>query len=155
MSNFLSIFNISASGLTAQRARMDVIAENLANVSTTRTEAGGAYRRKVTILNEIPSESHFRTLLGDRMNGMRKLRATDRVAGGVAVGEIVEDQRFLKLVYDSDHSDSNEEGYVELPNVDTFKEMIDSMAASRAYNANIVAFNSAKYIAAKALEIGR
>ena len=86
---------------------------------------------------------------------MRKLRATDRVVGGVAVGGIVEDQRPLKLVYDPDHPDANEEGYVELPNVDTFKEMIDSMAASRAYNANIVAFNSAKYVAAKALEIGR
>lgn len=146
---FLSAMNISASGMSAQRMRLDVAAENLANVSTTRTQNGEPYRRKVVVFEERPQSGFMRVL---------KKRAgigSDAIGAGVQVGALVEDERDFKLVYDPAHPDANEDGYVLMPNVDPLKETVDSMAATRSYEANITAFNALKTMAQKGLEIGR
>ena len=145
--SFLDSFDISASGLTAERQRLDIAAENLANTNTTRTESGGTYRRKMVVLQEIPQTS-FRS----RFNSILNRTASK---GGVQVTEIVEDQRDLNPVYNPDHPDAEEDGYVMMPNVDPVKETIDGMSATRSYEANITAFNAMKLMAQKALEIGK
>lgn len=147
--SFLSSFDISASGLTAQRQRLDIASENIANMNTTRTENGGVYRRKMVVLESKSSAPSFRSEFQNRLSG--------RIAGkgGVQVTNIVEDRRDLEPVYDPDHPDANEEGYVMMPNVDLVKEITDSMSATRSYEANITAFNAMKLMAQKALEIGR
>lgn len=145
--SFLSSFDISASGMTAERQRLDIASENIANSETTRTASGGTYRRKMVVLEEVPSTS-FRT----RFNSLLNRTASK---GGVKVTEIVEDQRDLNPVYNPDHPDANEEGYVMMPNVDLVKETIDGMSATRAYEANITAFNAMKLMAQKALDIGK
>ena len=145
--SFLDSFDISASGLTAERQRLDIAAENLANTNTTRTESGGTYRRKMVVLQEIPQTS-FRS----RFNSILNRTASK---GGVQVTEIVEDQRDLNPVYNPDHPDADEDGYVMMPNVDPVKETINGMSATRSYEANITAFNAMKLMAQKALEIGK
>ena len=147
--SFLSSFDISASGLTAERQRLDIAAENLSNTNTTRTESGGPYRRKMVVLQEVPSTT-FRTKFNNLLN-----RSASAAKGGVKVTEIVEDQRDLNPVYDPDHPDADENGYVMMPNVDPVKETIDGMSATRSYEANITAFNAMKLMAQKALEIGK
>ena len=147
--SFLSSFDISASGLTAERQRLDIAAENLSNTNTTRTESGGPYRRKMVVLQEVPSTT-FRTKFNNLLN-----RSASAAKGGVKVTEIVEDQRDLNPVYDPDHPDADENGYVMMPNVDPVKETIDGMSATRSYEANITAFNAIKLMAQKALEIGK
>ena len=145
--SFLSSFDISASGMTAERQRLDIASENIANSETTRTASGEAYRRKMVVLEEVPSTS-FRT----RFNSLINRTATK---GGVKVTQIIEDQRDLNPVYNPDHPDANEEGYVMMPNVDLVKETVDGMAATRAYEANITAFNAMKLMAQRALDIGK
>lgn len=142
--SFLKSLNISGSGLTAQRIRMDVISENIANIDTTRTENGGPYRRKMVVL---ASTADFKNMLIENLN--------DYEAGGVEVTEIAEDQSEFKLVYNPEHPDADENGYVSMPNVDSLKETVDMMEAYRAYQANITALNTTKQMAVKALEIGR
>jgi len=143
--SFLQSLNISGSGLTAQRFRMDVISENIANIDSTRTESGGPYRRKMVVLSST----------GDFKNLLVKNLTDHEVEGGVEVSEIVEDQSDFKLVYDPEHPDADENGYVNMPNVDSLKETVDMMEAYRAYQANITALNTTKQMAVKALEIGR
>ncbi|MCI8795877.1 MAG: flagellar basal body rod protein FlgC [Dorea sp.] len=145
--SFLSSFDISASGMTAERQRLDIASENIANSETTRTASGGTYRRKMVVLEEVPSTS-FRT----RFNSLLNRTASK---GGVKVTQIIEDQRDLNPVYNPDHPDANEEGYVMMPNVDLVKETVDGMAATRAYEANITAFNAMKLMAQRALDIGK
>ncbi|MCI9380502.1 MAG: flagellar basal body rod protein FlgC [Dorea sp.] len=145
--SFLSSFDISASGMTAERQRLDIASENIANSETTRTASGEAYRRKMVVLEEVPSTS-FRT----RFNSLLNRTASK---GGVKVTQIIEDQRDLNPVYNPDHPDANEEGYVMMPNVDLVKETVDGMAATRAYEANITAFNAMKLMAQRALDIGK
>ena len=145
--SFLSSFDISASGMTAERQRLDIASENIANSETTRTASGGTYRRKMVVLEEVPSTS-FRTKFNRLLN-----RTASK--GGVKVTEIVEDQRDLNPVYNPDHPDANEEGYVMMPNVDLVKETVDGMADTRAYEANITAFNAMKLMAQRALDIGK
>lgn len=142
--SFLKTLNISGSGLTAQRLRMDVISENIANHDATRTEEGGPYRRKMVVLS---SSNNFRNMMLKNIN--------EYEAAGVEVTEIVEDQSEFKLVFNPDHPDADENGYVSMPNVDTLKETVDMMEAYRAYQANVTALNTAKQMAVKALEIGR
>ena len=115
--SFLSSFDISASGMTAERQRLDIASENIANSETTRTASGGTYRRKMVVLEEVPSTS-FRT----RFNSLLNRTASK---GGVKVTQIIEDQRDLNPVYNPDHPDANEEGYVMMPNVDLVKETVD------------------------------
>lgn len=152
---FLNSVNIIASGLTAQQLRLDVVSENITNSQTTRTEGGGPYRRKMVAFEAIDGRNDFRSALARAAGGAVSNRASDPNDGGVRVREIVEDPSELKLVFDPTHPDANEEGYVELPNVDMIKEMTDAMAASRAFSANVTAFNTLKSVIAKGLEIGR
>jgi flagellar basal-body rod protein FlgC len=144
--DFLSSLNISGSGLTAQKLRMDVISQNIANAETTRTESGTPYRRKMVVLESMDGESSFRNELE---------KAAKVQAGGVKVERVVEDQAPLVPVYNPNHPDADEDGYVMMPNVNTAQEMIDMLAASRAYEANVTAFNATKAMVQKALEIGR
>ncbi|MEA5083858.1 MAG: flagellar basal body rod protein FlgC [Lachnospiraceae bacterium] len=145
---FLSAMNISASALTAQRMRLDIAAENIANVNTTRTESGQPYRRKMVVFEPI-EQSNFQSVL----SRTRRLRTADQK--GVRVSEIIEDTRDFKMVYNPSHPDADENGYVQMPNVDLLKETVDSMEATRAYDANITAFNAIKSMATKGLDIGK
>lgn len=145
MSLFRSL-QISASGLTAERLRLDVIANNLANVNTTRTAAGGPYRRKVAVLEE--RTAGFANLLG--------IQPTPALThGGVRVAAIVEDDSPLPRVYNPGHPDADAEGYVQMPNVNVVTEMVDMITATRAYEANVTAMNAAKQMALRTLDIGR
>lgn len=147
--SFLSSMNISASAMTAQRLRLDVASENIANIDTTRTEAGGPYRRKMVVL-EARNENAFKKVL---MNAAGK--SLQQSTGGVRVSQIIDDTSPLKSVYNPEHPDADEDGYVQMPNVDLIKETVDSMSATRSYEANITAFNAIKMMASKALEIGK
>jgi flagellar basal-body rod protein FlgC len=144
MNLFLSM-QISASGLSSQRTVLRVIAENMANVQTTRTEEGGPYLRKRAILSPTPVPSSFAELLFSRMRPE---------ALGVQVTDIVEDPYGLKSVFDPSHPDADETGLVLLPNVNLMEEMVALLGASRVYEANVAAFNAAKTMALRALEIG-
>ncbi len=150
---FLDSLNISGSGLTAQKLRMQVVAQNLANAQTTRTENGGPYRRKLVVLSERNDPGAFSTALnasigGASLGGGESMR-------GVEATAIVDDADDFKMEYDPAHPDADANGYVRLPNVNTVEEMVDIMSASRLYEANVTAFNAMKEMAAKALEIGK
>lgn len=143
-------FNISATGMSAQRVRMDVLAQNAANVNTTRTEDGTPYKRKNVVFHEKPA-NNFSTILNS-MTGNRNAA----IGSGVKVTEIVEDDKTpMNMVYDPAHPDADENGYVTYPNVNVVTEMTDLIDATRAYEANVTAFNATKNMALKALEIGR
>ncbi|MBQ9610656.1 MAG: flagellar basal body rod protein FlgC [Lachnospiraceae bacterium] len=139
-----SAMNVSSTGMTAQQLRMDIISENIANASTTRTQDGTAYRRKTVVFAEKATTS-FDNILNGYM--------TNYQPNGVKVTRIVEDPSDLRLVYEPDNPDANDAGYVEYPNVDTVTEMTNLIDSSRAYEANITAFNSSKTIAEKGLEL--
>ena len=140
--------DISGSGLAAERLRMDVTAENLANAQSTRGADGQPYRRKEVVLGEI-AQGGFGSQLATAMG-----RGGDR-AGGVEVQAITQDQAPGKLVYDPGHPDANADGYVQMPNVDTVAEMVDLIGASRAYEANVTAMQAAKQMFTKTLDILR
>ena len=156
--SFLSTMNIIGSGITAQHLRLDVISENITNINTTRTGDGGPYRRKVVVFEaQSGSRNAFRQAMAEaqfRLNGMVS-NAGYETTGGVRVVNIAEDQSDFKLKYDPTDPDANEEGYVELPNVDLVKEVTDAMAASQAYSADVTAFNVLKSVISSGLEIGR
>lgn len=145
--SFLNSIDISASGLTAQRLRLDIISQNIANVNTTRTEDGGPYRRKAVIFEQRRSQRSFSKILTDTSDNMTQ--------GGVRVSRIEEDNKPFELMYDPNHPDANEEGYVAMPNVNIVEEMVNMISASRSYEANVTAMNAMKSMAIKALEIGR
>ena len=151
---FLSSMNIVASGLTAQQLRLDVVAENVTNSTTTRTEGGGAYRRKIVVFRSETGRDTFRKAMAKAAYGMAPNKGFDTI-GGVRVTQIVEDPTPFKLVYDPEHPDANEDGYLEMPNIDMVKEMTDAMAATQAYSANVTAFNTLKTVIAQGLEIGK
>lgn len=151
---FLSSMNIIGSGLTAQQLRLDVIAENVTNANTTRTENdGGTYRRKVVVFEAETDKNDFRMAMARAANGLVPNYGYDK-AGGVKVTEIGEDPSAFKIVYDPTNPDADDEGYVELPNVDMVKEIADAMAATQAYSSNVTAFNALKTVVQKGLEIG-
>lgn len=139
--DFLVTFDISASGLYAQRKRIDIIAANLANIETTRTQRGGPYIRKMVVMST------------------RRIEDFDRIltlqAEGVKIDEVIEDKSPFKKVFNPGHPDANEEGYLLKPNVDLVVEMTNMIMAKRAFEANIAAMKSTKQMAIKALEIGR
>ena len=155
---FLSTMNIIGSGITAQHLRLDVISENVTNINTTRTGAGGPYRRKVVVFQAQDGDRNaFRQAMAEaqfRLNGQVS-NARYENTGGVRVVEIAEDQSDFKLKYDPTDPDANEEGYVELPNVDLVKEITDAMAATQAYSANVTMFNTLKTVISAGLEIGK
>ncbi|CDQ40120.1 flagellar basal body rod protein FlgC [Virgibacillus salexigens] len=149
----MSIFHAlesSASALTAQRLRMDVISSNIANAQSTRAtvnENGDyePYRRKMVTMQS--ESANFKSLLNRAKNSGQP--------GGVKVTDITEDETPFKFVYNPSHPDANENGYVQLPNVEPLKEMVDLMSATRSYEANITALNASKSMLMKALEIGK
>ena len=151
---FLSSMNIVASGMTAQQLRLDVVAENITNSNTSRTESGGPYRRKVVVMEAVSGRDSFRQAMAKAQGRSVSNRGYEN-AGGVRVTQIAEDPSELKRIYDPTHPDADDQGYVELPNVDTIKEMADAMAATQAYSANVTAFNTLKAVIAKGLEIGK
>lgn len=138
--------DISASGMTAQRLRTDIISQNIANVNTTRDQNGEPYKRRTVVFEEKPSNS-FNDYLSV---------ASGSIGNGVKVSQIVEDEETpMTMVYDPSHPDANEEGYVMYPNVNTVTEMTNLIDASRAYEANVTAFNATKSMTMQALEIGK
>ena len=152
---FLSTVNIIGSGLTAQQLRQDIVSENITNSNTTRVENGeGAYRRKTVVFEAMSGKDNFRAAMARAAAGLAPNKGYE-TAGGVRVAEIGEDQSPMKLVYDPTHPDANEQGYIELPNVDMVKEIADAMAATQAYSANVTALNALKAVASKGLEIGK
>lgn len=140
---FLSSLNIAGSGMTAQRLCMDVISENLANQDTTVTAAGGPYRRKVAVLQEVPQPT-----FGQALDAAQS-------PGGVEVKQVVEDNSAFKLSYDPENPAAGADGYVRLPNVDTTTEMVNLVQSSRSYEADVTAFNAIKDLALSALDIGK
>lgn len=132
--SFSNIFNVAATGLSAQRIRINVISSNLANANTTRTEDGGPYKRKDVVFEQI-------------MKG--------ELNGGVRVNEIKEDEKPPMLKFDPSHPDANEEGYVMMPNIHPVEEMVNMLEASRSYEANVTVLSTAKQLALKAIDIGR
>ena len=147
--SFFGGLEISASGLTAERLRMDVTAENLANAQTTRGADGQPYRRKEVILQETPGS--FGASLSAAMGG-----GGDGSAGGVQVAGVVQDTATpLKRVYDPGHPDADAQGYVSMPNVDTVTEMVDLIGAQRAYEANVTAMQAAKQMFSRTLDLLR
>lgn len=138
--------NISASALTAEKTRIDIISNNMANANTTRATGGMPYRRQLVVYEENKNNS-FSSYLD---------KHTNKFSGkGVVISEIREDSTPYKLRYEPGHPDADENGYVMLPNVDIVKEMVDMIDAQRAYEANITAMNGTKSMLLKALEIGR
>jgi flagellar basal-body rod protein FlgC len=138
--------NISASGMTAQRLRMDIISQNIANVNTTRDENGNVYKRKTVVFAEKDSTPFCNVLM----------RTAGTVGSGVKVTKIAEDNEAeMRKVYDPSHPDADEKGYVAYPNVNSMQEMTDLIDATRSYEANVTAFNSIKNMALKGLEVGK
>lgn len=153
---FLSSMNITGSGLTAQQLRLDVISENVSNINTTRVEGGdGPYQRKMVVMVADEGRNTFREVLAQVAGGIPAATGDLSETGGVRVTQIVEDTSPFKLQYDPSHPDANEEGYVEMPNVDLVKEITDAMAATQAFSANVTAFNTLKTVATRALDIGK
>lgn len=147
MSIFKS-FGVNASGMTAERYRMDIIAQNVANANTTRTENGTPYRRKIVTFQEKGTDvASFDTFF-------RKARGLDTGDGVKAMG-VYEDQSDLTMVYDPSHPDADENGYVLYPNVNIVTEMTNMIDAERAYEANATAFSASKSIAMKGLDIAK
>lgn len=146
MSIFAS-FDINASGLTAQRYRMDVISENVANANTTRTSDGTPYRRKIVTFAQKGDQTDFSRVLNRAM-------AHGYSGQGVKVVKTHEDfETEMKMVYDPSHPDADENGYVTYPNVNIISEMTDLIDASRAYEANATAFSASKNIAQQGLQL--
>lgn len=146
-------FDISASALTANRMRMDVISSNVANAETTRAAYVNGeyvpYKRKMVVMES--NEQSFSQIFKNTLNG----NDASSKFKGVNVTKIIEDSSPTKLVYNPSHPDANVDGYVEMPNVDIATEMVDMIAAVRAYESNVTALNATKSMFMKALEIGK
>ncbi|MDH3357164.1 MAG: flagellar basal body rod protein FlgC [Desulfobacteraceae bacterium] len=140
--NFLKSLETSASGLYAQRKRMDIIASNLANIETTRTEKGGPYRRKMVVMRTKEMDQDFDKMFNSSVKG-------------VQIEDIVEDQTPFKKVYNPSHPDADSDGYLYKPNVDLIVETTNMLMARRAFEANIAAIKATRQMVIKALEIGR
>lgn len=145
-------FNIASTGLTAQRLRMDLISNNIANATTTRTPEGGPYRRKRAIFSPVNIRPFYKSPIIPN-------RIEHGIGKGVRVIKINEDKTPFRLVYDPSHPDAikngPKKGYVEMPNVNVIMEMTDLISASRSYEANVMIINNSKSMFAKALEIGK
>ncbi|ECL4283148.1 TPA: flagellar basal body rod protein FlgC [Campylobacter jejuni] len=161
---YLSDFDISGYGLSAQRFRMNVISSNIANVNTTRTAEGGPYRRREVIFKA----TDFDKLLNERINKDNNFLKYENPLNdpsspeeakpaiqSVVVDKVVRDDKDFRMKYDPSHPDANAEGYVAYPNVNPVIEMADLIEATRAYQANVSAFTSAKTIAQSAIDLLR
>ena len=142
--DFFNSMTVSASALSAERTRMNLISSNLANANTTRTPEGGPYKRKDAVFAATPVKNPFDTVLNNAAN--RDIRQ-------VEVMQIIEDQNPPRLMYDPSHPDANAQGYVAMPNINVVEEMADMINTSRSYEANVTAIQAAKSMAMKTLEI--
>lgn len=138
--------NIGSSGLTAQRLRMDTISKNIANANTTRTASGTPYKRQIVVLKSA-HEPSFKSLFNKSLD--------KSVSKGVEVSAIKEDDTPFKKVYDPGNPDADKEGYIQMPNVNIITEMVNLIAATRSYEANVTAINENKSMMMKAMEIGK
>jgi flagellar basal-body rod protein FlgC len=147
--SFWQALRIGTSGLTAQRLRLDLISNNIANAQTTQTEEGGPYQRQDVIFMPAGENPALPRQVAARRAGLGALQ------GGVRVREIITDTEAGSRVYDPQHPDADEDGYVNYPNVDIVVEMTNMLSATRSYEANLSAIEAVKRMALKALEIGR
>lgn len=147
MSDFLSGFRISSSGMAAQRARMNTISSNIANINTTKTPEGGPYRRKDVVFESMPDGKTFGDIVGvnDPRRDFQRVQVTD----------VVYDKRGPIMKYEPGHTDANEDGFVAYPNINLMEEMTNMIQATRSYEANVQAVQATKDMALSALEIGR
>ncbi len=143
------MINTGASGLTAERFRMDIISENIANANTTETEEGTPYRRKMAVFQER-QKTEFRIPMD-----IKEEVNEGGIGNGVRVSRIEEDKSPFRYIYDPSHPNANKEGYVAMPNVNIIKEMTDMITATRAYEANVSVVNTAKGMATAAMNIGK
>ena len=144
---YFSSLDVSASGMSAQRMRMDLISQNIANANTTRTEDGTPYRRQTLLLGTNTSNPFSNYLSGASRDALGD--------GKVKIQGIVDDNSDFRKVYEPDNPEADEEGYVYYPNVDIVTEMVDMISASRSYEANVTASTASKNMAMQALNIGR
>ncbi len=144
--DFFTAMQVSASGLNAQRERLNVASSNLANVETTRTAAGGPYQRRDVVLQAEPA---YENIAGAAAGG------SSTAVQGVRVANIVADTSAPRLEYDPGHPDANAQGMVAYPNVNVVEEMVDMITASRAYEAGVTALSTAVDMAERALGIGK
>jgi flagellar basal-body rod protein FlgC len=164
--SIFSDIEISASGLRAQRRRMNAIASNIANVDTSKTKERTVYKRKVVLMEEaVHPPTEFATLFGRERNRLALTNAVHlpethvhppsglSLSSGVTTEEIVEEPLIPRLIYDPAHPDADSNGYVHLPDINIITEMVDLVAASRAYEANVTVIGASKAMASKALEI--
>lgn len=141
---FFGAIDAAASGMTAERLRLDVISNNIANVNTTRTTEGGPYQRQFVVFEPRPGGGAFANMMNRQMQ-----------LNGVKVTGIKKDDSPPRMIYEPGHPDADSDGYVKMPNINIITEMVDMMTASRAYEANVTAVNVAKSMMLKALEIGK
>lgn len=147
MSDFLSGFRISGSGMAAQRTRMNTISSNIANINTTKTPEGGPYRRKDVVFEAMPDGKTFGDVIGvnDPTKDYNRVQVTD----------VIYDKKGPIMKYEPGHSDANEDGFVAYPNINLMEEMTNMIQATRSYEANVQAVQATKDMALSALEIGR
>lgn len=166
MRGVFSGLDISASGMRAQRIRQNAISSNLANVESTRTDQGGPYRRQFVVFSSDRDQKDTRiinsekSLEGIKTNGNHMSipssefpKDTRFFGNGVKVAEIREDERPPRMLYEPSHPDADEKGYVAMPNVNVIEEMTDMIAATRAYEANVTAFNASKSMYMQAIQL--
>jgi flagellar basal-body rod protein FlgC len=145
--SLLSALSVSASGMAAQRARTELLVENLANSDTTRTPEGGPYRRKDAVFTSDPSASQFSSLFENEMN--------DTGSVGVRVAQVITDNREPEKRYLPGHPDADKDGYVAYPRMNPAEDMVDLLGASRNYAANVAAISAVKDMIQKSLELFR
>lgn len=144
--DFSTAMRISASGLTAQRTRLNSVSSNIANVNTTKTPEGGPYRRKDVVFESMPDARNFGELVTSSPSADLQR---------VQVSDVVVDRKAPLLKYEPDHPDANDEGYVAYPNINLMEEMANMIQATRSYEANVSAMQATKDMALSAIEIGR
>ncbi len=146
MSDFSTALRVSASGLSAQRMRMNTISSNIANINTTRAPEGGAYRRKDVVFEAMPDARSFAEIVTSSPNdSIQRVQVTD----------VISDAKAVEMRYEPDHADANEEGYVAYPKINLMEEMANMIQATRSYEANVSAIQASKDMALGAIEIGR
>lgn len=163
MSGIFKALEISSSGMTVQRQKMDAVSQNIANVDTSRTKAGGPYQRRRIVVGETTAKPSFASAM-QRAHGKLARTHSKHIDGTTWAGvrqaipqvegkNIVDPASSFKLLYDPSHPDANEEGYVQMPDIEIINEMVDMISATRAYEANIAAISSAKRMISEAMEI--
>jgi flagellar basal-body rod protein FlgC len=164
MSGLFSSIDVSASGMTLQRRKMDVVAQNIANAETTKTQDGTPYQRKRIVVSEAEESVPFKTAMAQARTKLARTHSRHLVSSPrhsnanleiskADAKEIIDPASSFRLVHDPDHPDADEEGFVKMPDIEIVNEMVDMMAASRAYEANTMAISTAKEMAKNALDI--